>query len=104
MLVRIADLKGDKKVIFQKVMRALQRGMDTLYGDEAATATAVKAFFPNMEPDLLAAALKDDTKEHAMFAPKLTVNRTDFEKWQNTLVEDKLLSAPASYDTVFAKW
>ena len=104
MLVRTADLKGDKKVIFQKVMRALQKGMDTLYGDEAATATAVKAFFPNMEPDLLAAALKDDTKEHAMFAPKLTVNRTDFEKWQNTLIEDKLLSAPASYDTVFAKW
>jgi NitT/TauT family transport system substrate-binding protein len=104
MLVRTADLKGDKKIIFQKVMRALQKGMDTLYGDEAATAIAAKAFFPNMEPDLLAAALKDDTKEHAMFAPKLTVNRADFEKWQNILVEDKLLSAPASYDTVFAKW
>lgn len=104
MLVRTEDLKGDKKVIFEKVMRALQKGMDTLYGDEAATATAAKAFFPNMEPDLLEAALKDDTKEHAMFAAKLTVNRTDFEKWKNTLTKDKLLSAPASYDMVFAKW
>ncbi|MSP31710.1 MAG: ABC transporter substrate-binding protein [Pseudolabrys sp.] len=104
MLVRTADLKGDKKVIFQKVMRALQKGMDTLYGDEAATAKAAKAFFPTMEPDLLEASLKDDIKVHAMFAHKLTVTRADFEKWQNTLIENKLLSAPESHDTVFAKW
>ena len=104
MLVRTADLKGDKKAIFQKVMRALQKGMDTLYGDDAATAKAAKAFFPNMDPVLLEASLKDDTKDHAMFARKLSVSPADFDKWQKTLIESKALPAAASYDTVFAKW
>jgi ABC-type nitrate/sulfonate/bicarbonate transport system substrate-binding protein len=104
MLVRTADLKTDKKAIFQKVMRALQKGMDTLYGDEAATAEAAKAFFPSMDQGLLEASLNDDIKQHTMFAHKLIVSRGDFDKWQNTLTENKVLAAPEPYDTVFAKW
>jgi hypothetical protein len=75
-----------------------------LYGDEAKTVAAARAFFPNMELDLLAAAIKDDTQTHQMFAKDLSVTREAFDKWQQELVQAKLLKVGYPYDSIFANW
>ncbi len=101
MLVRVSDLDGNKGAVIQKVVNAIQKGTDTLYNNEEETIKAAKAFFPNMDPQLLEAAIRDDTKKHAMFAAKLTVPRDEFQKWEDSLMQQKLLPAPLSYDEVF---
>ncbi|MGD9812487.1 MAG: ABC transporter substrate-binding protein [Sphingobium sp.] len=104
MLVRTSDLSGGKRPLFEKIVRVVQNGMNTLYGDETKTVAAARAFFPNMEPDLLAAAIKDDTQTHKMFAKDLSVTPEAFDKWQQELLQAKLLKVRYPYDSIFAKW
>lgn len=103
MLIRTSDLAA-RRPLFEKIVRVVQNGMNTLYGDEAKTVAAARAFFPNMEMDLLAAAIKDDTQTHKMFAKDLTVTPEAFDKWQKELVQAKLLKASAPYDSIFVSW
>jgi NitT/TauT family transport system substrate-binding protein len=104
LLVRTSELNGSKYALFEKTVRAVQNGMNTLYGDETKTAAAARVFFPQMEPDLLAAAIKDDTQMHRMFAKDLSVTREAFDQWQQQLVRAKLLKVGYPYESIFASW
>lgn len=104
MLVRSQDLTGPKKDVIAKVVRAVRKGMDVLYSDEAKTVEAAKAFFPQMDGDLLQAAIKDDTRNHAQFAAKLSVTPDQFAKWQDGLLKSKAISTAFPYEKVFASW
>jgi len=101
-LIRGSDVGGPKDAVLKNFAAAMMKAQKTIHEDRALTAKIAKAYFPDMNPQLLESMVVNETMEIPVFSKDGKFSRSEYDGLTDFLIKNKLIPKGEKYEEIVA--